>query len=126
MNRTEGFTLIETLVTISVITIGIMGILALMSSVFSVNQKADTQGQAVQLAQREFDALKRTALSYIPATGTADSTVNYTGRDFIVRKRYCVTAAYCNADQRSVQLDILMGNTVMFTGETVLTELRAK
>lgn len=126
MNRVEGFTLIETLVTIVVVTIGIMGVLALMSGVFNINQRADTQGQAVQLAQLEFDTLKRTALSKVPATGTVDRTVNYSGRDFTVRQRYCVTAAYCIGDQRSVQMDILLNNTVMFTGETVLTELRAK
>ncbi|GGS10263.1 type IV pilus modification PilV family protein [Deinococcus sedimenti] len=126
MNHQQGFTLIEVLVTISVIAIGVMALIALMLSIFRVNQQADTKTQAIQLAQREFDDLKREALTTIPVTGKTEENVTYNNRAFTIRQEYCVTTSFCASNQKSVRLSILSGTTVLFMGETVLTDLRAK
>lgn len=124
--KATGFTLIETLVTISVVTVALMALLALMSGVFNVNQRADTQGQAIMLAQREFDRMKRITPSVLPATGTQEEAVTFNGRPFMLRRTYCPAPVYCTANQRGVRVDVLAGATVMFSAETVYTELRAK
>lgn len=126
MNAERGFTLIEVLVTISVIAVGVMSILTLMFSVVRVNQQADDRSQAVQLAQREFDVIKRTPLTTIPSSGQVDEAVTYNNRAFTVRKKYCGTPAYCAGNQKSVELTIIRNAATLFTGETVLTDLRAK
>ncbi|WP_155300138.1 type IV pilus modification PilV family protein [Deinococcus kurensis] len=124
--RDDGFTLIEALVTISVIAIALMSILTLMSGTFNLNQRADSQSQATQLAQLQFDALKRVTPTTMPKNGQEEEDVTFNGREFRVRRSYCATVAYCTSDQRSVQLDVFQGKTLLFTGETVFTELRVK
>lgn len=124
--RDGGFTLVETLVTISVVAVALMALLALMSGVFNLNQRADAQGQAVLLAQREFDRLKRITPSLLPTAGTQQDSVTYAGRAFTLRRTYCPSSVYCTANQRGVQLDVLSGAAVLFSAQTVYTELRAK
>ncbi|GGS39842.1 type IV pilus modification PilV family protein [Deinococcus knuensis] len=124
--KAAGFTLIETLVTITVVSVALLALMALMSGVLNINQRSDTQGQAVLLAQREFDSLKRVTPNLLPVSGTQEQAVTFNGRPFVLRRTYCPVPAYCTVNQRGVRVEVLSGSAVMFAAETVYTELRAK
>lgn len=129
MNSTQpsqGFTLTEVLVTIFLIGIIVVAVLSLMTQAFSLNQKADDKGQAILLAQQELDLLKHVSPTSLKATGDDQRDVTFNGRAFQVRRTYCATPAYCTSDQRSVRIDVLRNTQLLFTGETVLAELRVK
>ena len=122
----QGFTLTEVLVTIFLIGIIVTAVLSLMTQSFSLNQKADDQGQAILLAQQELDLLKHVSPTSLQTTGTDQRNVDFNGRSFQVKRTYCATPTYCTSDQRSVRIDVLRNTQVLFTGETVLAELRVK
>jgi type IV pilus assembly protein PilV len=54
----KGFTLIETLMAIAIISIGLLGLAALQSNAISGNAKAQKQSMAIQVADNKIEAYK--------------------------------------------------------------------
>lgn len=124
--RAQGFTLTEVLVTLFLVGIIVTSVLFLFTQSFSMNQQADDRSQAILLAQQELDTLKHDSPTNLQMSGSDQRDVTFSGRPFQVRRTYCATPAYCTSDQRSVRIDVLRGTQLLFTGETVLAEIRVK
>jgi type IV pilus assembly protein PilV len=58
MNKQRGFTLIEILVAMLILTVGILGVAAMQLVSFQTNQSAYSRSQATYLAQDMFDRIR--------------------------------------------------------------------
>lgn len=64
MNRQRGFTLIEILVSMLILTVGILGVAAMQLVSFQTNQSAFSRSQATYLAQDIFDRIRANPAGY--------------------------------------------------------------
>ncbi|MFB9994772.1 prepilin-type N-terminal cleavage/methylation domain-containing protein, partial [Deinococcus oregonensis] len=119
----SGVTLIEVLVTMLLVGVISVTILSSMSSTFSMNQTSERRIEAVLIAQEQMDVVKRLDPASLPSSGSKQDKVTVRGREYDVTLRYCATAAYCLNNNRHVAIDVRYGGKVMFTGETVFTDI---
>lgn len=125
MNRQDaGVTLIEVLVSIVVIGVLTIVVLSAMSAAFKLNNDAELATQAAFLAQSKFDALKLLDPATLPTSGSDTSTVTANNRSYDLQVRYCATPAYCLNKSRDVVIVVSANNKVLFTGETVFTQVK--
>ena len=122
--RTAGVTLIEVLVSIIIVGIITIAVLSTMSSAFKLNNDAEMATQAAFLAQDKLDALKLLDPATLPTSGQDTSTVTSNNRSYAVTVRYCVTFSYCLNKSRDVVIEISASNKLLFTGETVFTQVK--
>jgi prepilin-type N-terminal cleavage/methylation domain-containing protein len=71
----RGFTLLELLITLSVTTIGLVGLLSLHLSIVRGNDGASRSAEAQQLAVNEIESLRSLSSTVMIATLTTNSTV---------------------------------------------------
>ena len=122
--RTAGVTLVEVLVSIVIIGVISIVVLSAMGSAFKLNNDAELSTQAAFLAQDKLDTLKLLDPATLPISGQDDSTVTSNNRPYAVRVRYCVTANYCLNKSRDVIIEVSANNKLLFTGETVFTQVK--
>lgn len=80
----RGFTLIETMVSIVIMVISILGMASLFTYAIKYNSGADTRQQALAVAQRRMEQLRDAAFTdaSLNATAGTSETVTSTGRQF--------------------------------------------
>jgi len=66
----NGFTLIETLMAMAIISIGLLGLAALQTSAITGNSRAQKQSMAILLAGNRIEAYKNMPYGSIPSTPT--------------------------------------------------------
>ena len=69
----KGFTLIEALLAMSLLSIAVFGMFSLLHSVMGYNEFAETVSTATTLAQDKVEALKNTAFSSVPVGSPAET-----------------------------------------------------
>lgn len=93
----RGFTLIELLITLSVTTIGLIGLLALHLSIARGNDGASRSAEAEQLAATALEELRSMDIVTMTNTISATPTLTRTGRNAlpytITRSQTVLTAA---------------------------------
>ncbi len=62
----KGFTLIETLMAIAIISIGLLGLAALQTNAMSGNTRAQKQTEAIRLANNKIESFRNNAWNNIP------------------------------------------------------------
>jgi prepilin-type N-terminal cleavage/methylation domain-containing protein len=72
LRRRAGYTLIETMMALGVLTVGAMGIFALQSAVTRGNMLARQMSSATTLAERWQERLRRDALNWVTPSPVAD------------------------------------------------------
>lgn len=72
-NSPRGFTLLEVLIAIVVLSIALLGMASLTGSIISYNQFADNVTTATTLAQDKMEELKNTGYSSITSSSDTDS-----------------------------------------------------
>ena len=70
----KGFTLIETLMAIAIISIGLLGLAALQANAISGNTKARKQSMAVLLADNKIESYKNNVWNNFPPPATETET----------------------------------------------------
>jgi type IV pilus modification protein PilV len=73
-NNEKGFTLIETLMAIAIISIGLLGLAALQANAISGNSKAQKQSMAILLAENKIEAFKNNIWSTTAPMATETET----------------------------------------------------
>ena len=120
-----GFTLIEILVALTIFIIAS----ALMAPSFIAHLKynlgAERRSGAVAAAQEYLDQLRALDPATLPSSGTAAPVlVNAGERTYSVVVKYCLTPAYCTSRSRLIRLEVSFANELMYTVETVFTQLQ--
>jgi prepilin-type N-terminal cleavage/methylation domain-containing protein len=114
----QGFTLIELMITVTVLACGIIPVIAILSSAMRVEQIAEGQVIALQLAQEQVEAFKDTAFASIVASARAPVTgftayerkVEVSGAD---PKDVKVTVYWTvKGEEQSISLETLITNPV--------------
>ena len=89
----RGFTLIELVVSLTILAIGIVGVIGVMNSSFGVAVRTNERSRAVALATREIEALRAvdyavlSAQAKLPALATTESrTEQVGGTEFTIEK----------------------------------------
>jgi prepilin-type N-terminal cleavage/methylation domain-containing protein len=80
----RGFTLIELLVTLSVTTIGLIGLLSLHLSIARGNDNASRSAEAQQIAAAAIEELRAQSIQTMLTTIAATPTSSVTGRNNLV------------------------------------------
>lgn len=123
--KESGFTLVEALVALAILGIVLAGIAPGFLLYSSTNTMNEVRSGAVAVAQRAFEFLRVQDPSDLPSTGTsAPQLMSVGANEFQVVTKYCVIPSYCSAGTRHVVLEVSHAGRMVFTIESVLTQLR--
>lgn len=124
--RNAGFTIVEALVALSILVIAMSVMIPFFISNMQLNSRSDARTQAATIAQRVLDSyrLKNPAGTEIPRSGSlrADMT-DGAGRRWPYTVTFCPTPAFCGESSRGLRVDVMQANQVVYTAETVFTQL---
>ncbi len=67
----RGFTMVEMVVSLTILAIGIVGVIGVMNSSFGVSVRTNQRSRAVALATREVESVRAVTWSQLPASSTA-------------------------------------------------------
>lgn len=104
MKRQSGFTLIEILIAMLVLSVGVMGVAAMQLVSFQTNQSAYARSQATYLAQDIFDRIRANPDAY-NSTVTYDA-INACDGDAVPADPVCITTSAGCSPQATAEQDI--------------------
>ena len=122
MKNEKGFTLLEVLIAILILSVGLLGMASLTVAIIHGNKFSNDMTTATTLAQDKMEDIRRLGYSGTPATTTTD-TENYNSiTDYAAYKRVTVTTvdspavgmkvitvtAYWDSDDHSVELKTIL------------------
>jgi type IV pilus assembly protein PilV len=94
----RGFTLIELVVSLTILAIGIVGVIGVMNSSFGVAVRTNERSRAVNLATKELEALRAVEYATLIPTGTTETrTEKVGGTTFTIEKAVTWVAQGSNA-----------------------------
>ena len=121
-NESQGFTLIEVLIAIIILSVGLLGMASLTAGIINGNRFSNDMSTATTLAQDKMEDLRRLGYPGTSAT-TATVTENYNSiTDYAAYKRVTVTTVdspavgmktitittYWESDDHSVELKTIL------------------
>jgi prepilin-type N-terminal cleavage/methylation domain-containing protein len=120
----KGFSLMEVLVTLVIITLVSSGIF--QSLLLNIRQTRDTfyRSQAVLAAQEYLDQLRMLDPHTIPQSGQVNTSVDIADREFDIEVTHCATQEFCTPNTRHIELDVFYRGKKRFHVETVYTKLK--
>ena len=122
MKNEKGFTLLEVLIAILILSVGLLGMASLTVAIIHGNKFSNDMTTATTLAQDKMEDIRRLGYSGTPATTTTE-TENYNSiTDYDAYKRVTVTTvdspavgmkvitvtAYWDSDDHSVELKTIL------------------
>ena len=84
INNTMGFTLLETMIALMVLTIGVLGIMVMQTTAIRSNAKASSMTIASNIAASQIEGIRNTPFLNLPSIGS-DVTTNDPTTGFPVR-----------------------------------------
>ena len=75
----RGFTLIELIVSLSIIAIGVVGVIGVMNSTFGVSVRTNERSRAVHLATKEIESIRAIPYASLIPTGTTETRTEKVG-----------------------------------------------
>lgn len=82
-----GFTLVELIVSLTILAIGVVGVIGVMNSSFGVAVRTNERSRAVNLATREIEAIRAVPYNLLIPTGTTETrTETVGGTTFTIEK----------------------------------------
>jgi len=92
-NSSEGFTIIEVLIAMAILSVGLLAMGSLLISIMGYNKSADHVTVATMLAQDKIEELKNTSYDSISTTTTTENDIDAEGNAGGIYERETQAAA---------------------------------
>lgn len=121
MKHSNGFSLIEALVAVSILSIALAAIAPIFISYAQVNRESQYKTQALALAQQIVDGLRQREFSEWPTSGRTEA-VSSDGTEYQTRVSYCTgSLTYCSDGARHLKVEVSKNDKIYYQVETVYT-----
>lgn len=121
----RGFTLLETLVALSLFAIVSVSMLPAFIGHLKINQRSELKTGAIQAAQIVLEELRLENPETLPQLGQIENlSVPSAERIYAVEVVYCGVTTHCTTRSRQVDLTVRYQNEVLYEISTVFTRLR--
>ncbi len=124
MSTERGFTVVESLVALSILGIALAGILPSFINLMHVNSKSEGSSDSVAAAQLVLERARRTDPASMPTSGSATEAVDVGGNAYDVVTTYCVLNEFCTTASRHVTIEVYHGSSQVYDVEVVYTRLQ--
>ena len=123
--NTRGFTLLETLVAMGILSIMLAGVIPVFFGMLAVNTRNEERGGAVAAAQQAMEGLREQDPGLLPISGVqGPQVIAVDRRQYEVTSWFCLASEYCDDTSRHVLIEVKYGGRTFFSAESVLTQLR--
>lgn len=121
--RTQGISLIETIVTITLLGIVLGAIAPIFTNYAQINRKSQYRTEAISAAQQVTDGLRQKSFTDWPTTGSS-LPVTVSGSVYQVKVSYCTGTleALCANGANHTRVEVSRYGTVYYSVETVYTK----
>ena len=123
--KTDGFTLVETLIAMAIIGVVLVAMLPAFITYFDSNTRNELRTGGIEAAQFVVESLRRDDPSTLPSSGSSAIQVVTVGeRDYETITHYCVQTSYCATNARHLIIEVRHGGQEIYSIETVYTALQ--
>ena len=121
-----GFTLLETLVALSIFAFVSAGVATSFISNLRLNKQAELRGGAIMVAQQVLDELRSQDPTTLLSTGSdASRSVAVGNKTFTVDVSYCNPSTYCTSTSiRAIHVAVYYKGVSQYAVDTVFSQLR--
>jgi prepilin-type N-terminal cleavage/methylation domain-containing protein len=121
----RGVSLVEVLLALLILGIVLAGMVPSFLAFLDVNTRNEERTGAVQAAQTVLESLRLADPAMLPSGGASQPQPIRVGeRTYQVVTRYCVVSAFCDSDSRHLAVEVLHEGNLLYSAETVFTQLR--
>ena len=128
MKNQSGFTLLEFIVSMGILSFAISGFLSSSISMSKMLSNGDIQSKAILVAQEVLDEVRLYDLKSLTTTNHSDSAINITidGVTLSAIVTYCKNSTFCpptsSNDVRHINVDVYFQGKKVYDIETVYTK----
>ena len=123
--KQAAFTLIEVMISLSIISIASLGMAKAFSNQITFNTRNERRSNAVAAAQLVLDRYRTIDPSTLPTSGSFDETVTVGTRTYDVKTRYCEVTSQCSsASIRGLSVEVKFRGEKQIKIATVYAQLR--
>lgn len=119
--RDGGFTLIEALVAMVVLTVVLSCVIPMFLGNTRMNTQSERRARAASAVENVLDDLRAQTIN--TRSGTQDVSTVVGGQTFTVRLTYCRLPQLCTDNSRMVTATALLGAVSYYEAETVFSEV---
>jgi type II secretion system protein I len=124
-NFQRGFTMIETLVAMTIFALVSAAMLPAFVSQLRYNHRSELKTGAIQVAQLTLERLRLENPEDMPTLGAdEEETVSSGERDYNVTITYCADMTYCGLRSRFVTVSVELNDEELYEVSTIFTRLR--
>ncbi len=120
-NIRSGFTLVETLMAITLLGIILAAVVPALLSNTALNRDSDYRTKGYQAVKRVIDEYRTVDLSDSSISVDNTRDINISGTSFKVSTDFCSVPAYCVSNAKQFVVTAKIGQKVYATVETVFT-----
>lgn len=126
INSSYGYTLLEVLFSMVMLSVGILGVANAFATQLSFNTRSQIKSSAIMAAQQVLDEIRVQDPTSLPSSGSSSPvTVDIGGKPYFVTITYCQNTTYCSAPTiRVIRADVVHNGQNVFSTETVYAQLR--
>ncbi|MBL7661613.1 type II secretion system protein [bacterium] len=124
MRNSSGFTLIETMIALSLFGFVIVPIMQSAVQYLRYNTEAEWRTEALQVAQRKLEELREVDPTTLPSSGSQTSSMTAGTRSYSVVTAYCNNSSYCTTNSRHIKVTVSYKSKARASMETVYTALK--
>ena len=121
----RGFTLIESLVALAILSMVVVGVMGSFSVQIVANTASEQRMEATNAAEQVIEFLRLDDPELMPNSGTVGpQLVTLNNRGYEVYTKFCTRAEYCNATARHLLVEVFLDGRRVYDVETIFTQMR--
>lgn len=125
-DQSSGFTLLEVLVSITILALVTASIGPAFHNFFQANTQMERRTAAIEAAQQVLDNLRFEETDTLPASGTGTTqSITVANYPFLVTPEFCSDSSYCTSNNtRHILVSVEFNGEEIYEIQTVYTKLR--